>query len=254
VTDLPTLRGGLGVAAVGDCVYAIGGEVAGAAAPGVTGVTESYDPESDTWRELPSLETPRHGIEAALFGQTILVAGGGLESFSDSPTATQEALDVSGQPPCVSITPNSPETGPGDPATPTASPFPTGAKVPSDEGRSTGVEELRITRLSLRPRRVRTGGAVHAALVLSTAGSVLIQVQRAEPAASCPTRRRPRRCLDRRWEPTSWKVRRHLEAGRSVVPLGLAPPLPPGRYRLLARALGPSAVPAVVRRGFQLVP
>lgn len=255
VTDLPTLRGGLGVTAVGDCVYAIGGEVAGAAPPGVTGVTESYDPESGDWRELPSLETPRHGIEAALFGHTILVAGGGLESFSDSPTAVQEALDVSSQPPCVSIPPESPETGPGGPATPTTSPVWPSARVPSKERRSTGAKELRITRLSLRPRRVQAGVAAHATLVLSAAGNVLIRAQRAAPTAGpCPLRPRRARCAERRWEPASWNLRRHLEAGRNVVPVRLAPARPPGRYRLLARALGPNAVPAVVRRGFRLLP
>jgi hypothetical protein len=254
VTDLSTPRGGLGVMAVGSCVYAIGGEVAGAAPPGVTGVTESYETASGTWRELPSLETPRHGIEAALSGQTILVAGGGLESFSDRPTPVQEALDVSGQPPCVSIPPESPVTGPGDPATPTASPLPPGASIRSHKRGSTGAEELRITQLSLRPRRVQAGVAAHATLVLSAAGSVLIRAQQAEPVAGpCPMRRRRRRCADR-WESTSWDVRRHLEAGRNLVALRLAPPLPPGRYRLLARALGPSAVSAVVRRGFRVIP
>jgi Kelch motif len=256
VTELPTPRGGLGVAAVGDCIYAIGGEVTGAPAPGVTGVTESYDTASDEWRELPPLETPRHGIEAAVSGQTILVAGGGLESFADSPTAVQEALDVSGQAPCVSIPPESPETGPGDQATPTARPLPPAPSIPRNRRRATGAQELRITRLSLRPRRVRAGVAAHAVLVLSTAGGVLIRAQRAEPLAGpCSTRRRrTTRCADERWVSTSWNIRRHLEAGRNVVPLKLPPSLPPGRYRLLARALGPSAVPGLVGRGFRLVP
>jgi hypothetical protein len=254
VTDLPTPRGGLGVAAVGDCIYAIGGEIAGAAPPGITGVTESYDTESGAWRELPSLGTPRHGIEAALSGNTILIAGGGVESFSDSPTAVQEALDVSGQPPCVSIPPESPETGPGE--TPTPSPALPAPSVLSKEGRSTRADELRITRLSLRPRRVQAGVAAHAVLVLSAAGRVLIRAQRAEPVAGpCPMRgHRATRCADERWAPTSWNIRRHLEAGRNVVPLRLAPSLPPGRYRLLARALAPGAVPGVVSRGFRLVP
>lgn len=255
VTDLPTPRGGLGVTAVGDCVYAIGGEVSGAAPPGVTGVTESYDTASGTWRELPSLEAPRHGIEAALSGHTILIAGGGLESFSDDPTAVQEALDVSGQSPCVSVPPESPDTGPGNPEITTGSPIPPAASAPSDEKASSGADQLRITRFSLRPRRVQVGVAAHAMLVLSAAGSVLIRAQRAEPVAGpCPMRPRRRRCAATRWEPTSWDVRRHLEAGRNIVPLKLAPPLPPGRYRLLSRALGPSAAPASLRRSFRVVP
>lgn len=255
VTNLPTPRGGLGVAAVGNCVYAIGGEIAGAAPPGVTGVTESYDTVSGAWRELPSLEKPRHGIEAALSGHTILIAGGGLESFSDSPTAVQEALDVSGQPPCMSIPPESAGAGPGDPEDPTAPPASGIASASRDEGQSTdSTGELRITQLSLQPRRVQAGIAAHATLVLSAAGSVLVRAQRAEPIAGpCSMPPRRTRCADGRWEPTSWDIRRHLEAGRNVVPLRLAPPLPPGRYRLLARALGPTPAPAVVRRGFRIV-
>jgi hypothetical protein len=241
VTALPTPRGGLGVIGVGNCIYAIGGEVAGAAAPGVTGVTESYDTGSGTWRELPALATPRHGIEAALYGHTVLVAGGGLESFSDSPTAVQEVLDVSAQPPCVSIPPESPETEPGAPETPTVLPTSPPASIPSNMGRLSRPRQLRITRLSLRPRRVKAGVATHVMLVLSTAGRVVLRVQRAEP-------------VDGRWEPTPWEIRRHLEAGRNVVPLRLAAPLPPGRYRLLARALGPSAAPGAIRRGFRVVP
>jgi hypothetical protein len=255
VTDLPTPRGGLGVTAVGECVYAIGGEVEGAAAPGVTGVTESYDTASGTWRELPSLGTSRHGIEAALSGHTILIAGGGLESFSDDPTAAQEALDVSGESPCVSIPPESPNTGSGGAEIPTGSPVLPVTRGRSAEGGSTGAAELRITRLSVRPRRVQVGVAAHATLVLSTAGNVLFRVQRSEPLAGpCSARARRTRCTGGRWEPTSWHATRQLEAGRNVVPLRLAPPLPPGRYRLSARALGPSAVPVVVRRGFRLVP
>jgi hypothetical protein len=157
VATLPTPRGGLGVAAVGDCVYAVGGEATSLPPPGVTGATETYDTGSGTWLELPPLATPRHGIEAAVSGNTILVAGGGVESFAESPTAVHEALDVSAQPPC------------------TALPHPTARRA------------ARVLRLAVRPRRVRRGAKARALLVLSAAGTALIRARRAAHGRWRPT-------------------------------------------------------------------
>ena len=137
VSSIPTPRGGLGVAAVGTCVYAIGGELES----GVTGATESYDTVGGEWRALPSLATPRHGIEAATVGKTIYVAGGGTEPFAYNPTAANEALDVAATAPCVATQP---------------APAPAGSN-PESPARDIATRDraLRIERLSVRPRRVR---------------------------------------------------------------------------------------------------
>lgn len=124
VTSLPTPRGGHGVAAVGGCIYAIGGEVS--ADGSVTGATEAYDPVGNTWYPpLEPLWTPRHGIQAATVGTTIYVAAGGEKAFDYEPTPAHEALDVSGHAPCeASEEPEEepeepkeePEEGPEEPA------------------------------------------------------------------------------------------------------------------------------------------
>lgn len=131
VTSIPTPRGGLGVAAVGACVYAIGGERAAGGSGAVTGATESYDTVNGEWRELPPLAIPRHGIQAATVGATIYVAGGGTKSFDYAPTDVQEALEVSSTAPCVASE---------------AVASPTGTRR---------ARPVRITHLAVRPRTVR---------------------------------------------------------------------------------------------------
>ena len=145
VTSLPIPRGGLAVAAVGECIYAIGGERAPGGIEDVTGVTESYDPVTGNWRELSSLWTPRHGIQAATIGETIYIAAGGTKAFDYSPTAEHEALDVSDVEPCLST------EGEGEPSEGT----------PNGGGPSGSLERtspLRITRLAVRPQQVRLNG------------------------------------------------------------------------------------------------
>lgn len=206
ITSIPTTRGGLGVAAVGECVYAIGGERVTGAPDEATGVVESYGTRSGLWRELPSLPIPRHGIQAATIGKRIYVAGGGTESFEYAPTAAHEALDVSTTEPCTAVEPAAePESALQEPA----GPLPLARKH----------GELRITHLAVRPRRVRLGaelpGRPGAKIVirLSTDGVVSLGL------------------------PGRFHFDRRLRAGRNVLSLPVRPhgrPLPEGRYRLVA--------------------
>jgi hypothetical protein len=158
VTSIPTPRGGLGVAAVGGCIYAVGGERVVGGSSEVSGVAESYDTHSGEWRELPALGVPRHGIEAAALGGTIYVAGGGTMPFEYAPTAAHEALSVSDAGPCVAL-----EAAPEDGSTGTR-------------------RRMRITHLAVRPRRVRLHGARHRrrvkiVLSLSRAGRVSLRLR-----------------------------------------------------------------------------
>ena len=155
VTSIPTPRGGLGVAAVGECLYAVGGEREAGGSEAVTGATESYDPVSGEWRELPPLPVSRHGIQAATIGQTIYVAGGGTKSFDYEPTDVSEALEVSAAGPCI-----------------------------ARDASTTAVRKARplwIVRLAVKPKRVRlrgTGRRPKAKIVvsLSRAGRVSLRV------------------------------------------------------------------------------
>jgi Kelch motif len=223
VTSLPTPRGGLGVAAIGECVYAIGGERVAGTPDEVTGIVESYDTSDGLWRELPSLAIPRHGIQAAAIGKTIYVAGGGTESFDYAPTAAHEALDVSATGPCTAVEAEA-EQGSA----------PQGLAGPGPPAAGRGV--LRISYLAVRPRRVLLSGPPHRGgakivLFLSRAGWVSLRL------------------------PGHFHCTRRLRAGRNVLPLPIhahGRPLPPGRYRLVATPR-PTGGGRPVRAAFRVV-
>jgi len=76
--SMPTPRGGIAVAAVGDKIYTFGGE--GNPAPGTKGIFQSsevYDVVKDSWEVVAPMKLPRHGTQAATVGESIYIAGGG---------------------------------------------------------------------------------------------------------------------------------------------------------------------------------
>ncbi|GEM_PF-5278845 len=75
-TDLPTSRGGMAGAYVDGRFFVSGGEGNPGAATGVFQAHEVYDVASDTWTELTSMPTPRHGTGAAAIGSVVYVPGG----------------------------------------------------------------------------------------------------------------------------------------------------------------------------------
>jgi hypothetical protein len=224
VTSLPTPRGGLGVAAVGECIYTVGGEAESGGVEHVTGVTESYDTATGTWHALSPLWTPRHGIQAATIGKTIYVAGGGTKPFDYSPTDEHEALDVEEVEPCLDQGGEEPpQAQPGD-----AAPL----------GAASGDGPPLIRHLAVRPRRVllRSGhpGRRGAEIVISLSRPGRVSL------------RLPRR----------FRFSRRLGAGRNVLPLpthrgGRA--LPQGRYRLLARPHPPGGDANIAQAPFHVI-
>jgi hypothetical protein len=42
------------------------------------GEVEAYNPTTNTWRSLPQMPTPRHGIWAAVIGNRVYIPGGGV--------------------------------------------------------------------------------------------------------------------------------------------------------------------------------
>src|SRR5207249_4017624 len=55
--------------------YVFGGETPNR----VHGEVEAYNPSSNTWRRLPDMPTPRHGIWGSVIGRTIYLPGGATE-------------------------------------------------------------------------------------------------------------------------------------------------------------------------------
>ena len=84
LAPMPTARGGLAAASLGDRVYVTGGEVLDASR-----VTfpqfEVYDPASGIWSVGPPLPTGRHGLAAAVRdGEVYVLAGGRLAGLDVS--------------------------------------------------------------------------------------------------------------------------------------------------------------------------
>ena len=73
---MPTGRSGVAGAVVGSCLYVFGGEGNPADPNGIFHEVEAYDPATDSWVELPPMQTGRHGIYAAVRGNVIYLPGG----------------------------------------------------------------------------------------------------------------------------------------------------------------------------------
>jgi N-acetylneuraminic acid mutarotase len=73
---MPTGRSGAAGAIVGDCLYVFGGEGNASDPNGIFHQVEAYEASSNSWRQLPSMQTARHGIYAATIGNVIYLPGG----------------------------------------------------------------------------------------------------------------------------------------------------------------------------------
>lgn len=94
---LPTPRSGHGMVVYRGRFWCMGGEerlydAQNRPIDRVIGTVESYDPATDTWQHHAPMPTPRHGLGAALIGDTIYVAGGGPIVGGGIQTAVHEAF------------------------------------------------------------------------------------------------------------------------------------------------------------------
>ncbi|KAH7165196.1 hypothetical protein EDB81DRAFT_838026 [Dactylonectria macrodidyma] len=80
LAPMPTPRGGISVAAVGERIYTFGGE--GNPDPNAGDVfnqTEVYDVQANCWQQLKPMDIPRHGTAAVAVGGIIYTPGGGAK-------------------------------------------------------------------------------------------------------------------------------------------------------------------------------
>ena len=87
-----TARGGLGVAVVNGRIYAIGGSNAETQ----LGITEEYNPVTDTWTVKSPMPTPRSGFAIAVYKNNIFCIGGTTgdnENFVSGITGVTEVYD-----------------------------------------------------------------------------------------------------------------------------------------------------------------
>ncbi|KAM7206476.1 hypothetical protein V8F20_002825 [Naviculisporaceae sp. PSN 640] len=77
---VPTPRGGLAAASIGERIYTFGGE--GNLEEGSSGVfnqTEVYNVRTDTWEGLGPMKLPRHGTSAVAVDGKVYIPGGGVQ-------------------------------------------------------------------------------------------------------------------------------------------------------------------------------
>jgi N-acetylneuraminic acid mutarotase len=78
-TSMPTARSDFGIAVYQNKIYVIGGTNGSGIAAGesqLTGVTEVYNPITDTWETKTSMPNPRQGLEANVVSDKIYLIGG----------------------------------------------------------------------------------------------------------------------------------------------------------------------------------
>jgi N-acetylneuraminic acid mutarotase len=91
--EMITARAGGAGGVVGGEILVVGGE--GNPAAGTGGVfpeAEAYDPVTDTWRSLPAMPTPRHGMQGAGIGDALYVPGGATAQGLRGTTPIHEVL------------------------------------------------------------------------------------------------------------------------------------------------------------------
>ena len=93
-TPMPTGRSGHAAAVVRDKLYTFGGEGNLNSPIGIFRETEAYDPETDTWKTLDPMITPRHGIGAAVIGNRIYIPAGATQAGGGTHTGINEAFVV----------------------------------------------------------------------------------------------------------------------------------------------------------------
>ena len=76
ITQLPTKRSGIAAAVVDDKIYIIGGTLENFEGPDGISTIEEYDPQTNTWRQVADMPTPRYYPKAAVANDTIYVFGG----------------------------------------------------------------------------------------------------------------------------------------------------------------------------------
>jgi N-acetylneuraminic acid mutarotase len=97
---IPTARGGIAAAAIGTSIFVFGGEGNGALPSGVFPQTERYDVLANAWEARTDMSVPRHGIGAAVIGDTIFIPGGAeVEGFGVTAASTAYLPDAVDLPP-----------------------------------------------------------------------------------------------------------------------------------------------------------
>lgn len=77
---MPTPRSGMGWATYKGKIYIVGGQMYDEHVFAVIRAVEAYDPATNTWTILPTMQTARHGVNVAAIGNRLYVIGGHIQA------------------------------------------------------------------------------------------------------------------------------------------------------------------------------
>ena len=93
-SEMITGRSGHAAAVVDEMLYTFGGEGNANSPIGIFQEVEVYDPQTDSWKSLNPMPTPRHGIGAAALGNRIYVPAGATQAGGGTQTGRNEAFVI----------------------------------------------------------------------------------------------------------------------------------------------------------------
>jgi hypothetical protein len=83
--QMPTARSSFSIFLYQNKIYCMGGITGDVNSPEITGITEVYDPNTDTWESKSSMPTPRADLSANIVGDAVYLIGGkqqiGIDPF-----------------------------------------------------------------------------------------------------------------------------------------------------------------------------
>jgi|GEM_PF-3817797 len=91
MTPMPTGRRAMSVGTANGKVQVMGGESNPNSVSGVFEQNEEYDPDTNSWRSLTKVPTPKHGAATATISNKVHIVGGGVQT-GNSFTSSHEAL------------------------------------------------------------------------------------------------------------------------------------------------------------------
>jgi N-acetylneuraminic acid mutarotase len=101
MTKMPTARSGHGWATYQNRIYVAGGEVRDHHMDAIFRDVEAFDPVANEWFQLPSMQTARHGVNAAVLGNQLHLIGGHIAfdgaAEHDADTGVHEVFEISGK-------------------------------------------------------------------------------------------------------------------------------------------------------------
>lgn len=92
--DMPTARGGLTAAAVGEQIHVAGGEDFDRSPDCTFAQHEIYDPSANRWLTASPLPTSRHGLASAAVGEKWYVIGGGTKAAAKTLVSASDLVEI----------------------------------------------------------------------------------------------------------------------------------------------------------------